>query len=123
MLMDDDSGGEEEDHKLPIHVSHTGYWSQGVDVSNLRADSVRQAKQLDVLCGEDRREQEFEEKDLVNSSEDGGEEDVRGVQEEQELGVWGLGLWGVWEAASSSPHFELQKGGVFRATPIVSTGS
>jgi len=29
VLMDDDSGGEEEeDHKLPIHVSHTGYWSQ-----------------------------------------------------------------------------------------------
>lgn len=44
------------------------------------------------------------------------------LSDEHEVGVWGLGLWGVWETASSSaPHFELQKGGVFRAAPILAS--
>ncbi len=30
----------------------------------------------------------------------------------------GLGLWGVWEVVTSAPHFELQKGGVFRLVPL-----
>lgn len=30
---------------------------------------------------------------------------------------WSLGLWGVWETCTSQPHYELQKGGVFRMTP------
>lgn len=29
-----------------------------------------------------------------------------------------LGFWGVWEASSSENHFDLGKGGCFRATPI-----
>ncbi len=31
---------------------------------------------------------------------------------------WSLGLWGVWETCTSQPHYELQKGGVFRMTPV-----
>jgi hypothetical protein len=31
----------------------------------------------------------------------------------------GVGLWGVWETSSGTgAHFELQKGGVFRAAPM-----
>ena len=30
-----------------------------------------------------------------------------------------FGLYGVWEPASVGSHYELQKGGVFRATPII----
>jgi hypothetical protein len=37
---------------------------------------------------------------------------------EASSGLWGDGFWGVWEPASHTPHFELQKGGVFRAVPI-----
>ena len=28
------------------------------------------------------------------------------------------GLWGVWEMTTSRPHFELQRGGVFRIVPV-----
>jgi hypothetical protein len=32
----------------------------------------------------------------------------------------GVGLWGVWETSSGTgTHFELQKGGVFRAAPLL----
>jgi len=33
------------------------------------------------------------------------------------LGPLSSGLWGVWETVTSSPHFELLKGGVFRMIP------
>jgi hypothetical protein len=33
---------------------------------------------------------------------------------------WSQGLWGVWETASGQAHYELQKGGVFRAVPLES---
>lgn len=28
------------------------------------------------------------------------------------------GLWGVWETHTNQSHYELQKGGVFRALPV-----
>lgn len=31
---------------------------------------------------------------------------------------WSKGLWGVWELCNSQSHFELMKGGVFRAIPL-----
>ena len=30
----------------------------------------------------------------------------------------GLGLWGIWELVTGRPHFELNKGGVFRIMPV-----
>jgi hypothetical protein len=33
------------------------------------------------------------------------------------LGPFSRGLWGVWETVTSSSHFELKKGGVFRMIP------
>ena len=33
------------------------------------------------------------------------------------LGPLSMGIWGVWEAITNNPHFELQKGGVFRMIP------
>ena len=38
---------------------------------------------------------------------------------EDDSGAWGIGMWGVWEITSSTPHFDLQKGGVFRLAPIM----
>jgi sarcosine oxidase delta subunit len=31
---------------------------------------------------------------------------------------WGGGMYGVWEVSTTEAHFELVKGGVFRATPL-----
>lgn len=48
-----------------------------------------------------------------------GDEEM-GLLEGGDTGIWGLGLWGVWETSSAGSHFDLQKGGVFRAVPIIS---
>jgi hypothetical protein len=31
---------------------------------------------------------------------------------------WSQGIWGVWETAVNSSHYELMKGGIFRAVPV-----
>ena len=73
------------------HVSHTGYWSSGVDVAS------------DTQGGAGRK---------------GASGGARRPPEET-LGVWGLSLYGVWETSSAGNHFDLQKGGVFRAEPVL----
>jgi hypothetical protein len=59
--------------KSRTHVSHTGYWSEGMKSQN---------------------------KNLGTNP-------------------WGMTLWGVWETSSHGSHFELQKGGVFNASPVL----
>jgi hypothetical protein len=65
--------------KSRTHVSHTGYWSEGMK----------------------------NEKNKFKNEFSLGEN------------PWGMTLWGVWETSSHGSHFELQKGGVFNATPVI----
>jgi hypothetical protein len=81
------------------HVSHTGYWSGGVDVGTDARPGARPG----------------------GGGGGGGGKDVptRRRAAEETLGVWGMALYGVWETSSNQNHFDLQKGGVFRAEPIL----
>ena len=70
---------------------------------------------------------------LISTTEEGEGDEVRGsggagwgvggediVDLEDQIGVWGLGLYGVWESNSGGgSHFELQTGGVFVASPVL----
>eukprot|EP01032_Pedospumella_encystans_P013963 gene13963-16054_t len=107
--------------RATVHVRHVAYWSPGVqnttytdfNSSNTRATSASTTQA-----------------DNVNTSSVGEMNSATTVSsfavselnhiDEEPTGIWGLGLWGVWETSSgTSPHFELQKGGVFRAAPII----
>jgi len=68
---------------------------------------------------------------LISTTEEGEEDEMGGsggagvggediVDLEDQIGVWGLGLYGVWESNSGGgSHFELQTGGVFVASPVL----
>lgn len=115
--------------KAPIHVSHIGYWSEGVDLTARQRCDDRNSRLLDQLypslSTESRTVNDtdsiFPSSITRRSFLEGEVEDQvpKELSDEQSMGVWGIGLWGVWETATTTPHFELQKGGVFRAAPIV----
>jgi hypothetical protein len=72
------------------HVKHLGYWSDGV---------------------------------RFPSNPDKEEKSEMKSEHEQQLSYfgerWSQGLWGVWETATTNQsHYELQKGGFFRAIPL-----
>lgn len=89
------------------HVSHTGYWSSGVDAA---VEGGRVGGQMNQKDGNRSREAIIE-GDTGKRRHRWSSEDV--------LGVWGMGLYGVWETSSIGSHFDLQKGGVFRAEPVI----
>lgn len=111
------------------HVSHLGYWSEGLDekqspippsLSPSRKSNQKSSlslsghllslppKVLDYV-------HEFMNLHECNYLVD---EDSRDCEENIE-GVWGLGLYGVWETSSQNSHFDLQKGGIYRCVPIM----
>ena len=103
------------------HVCHTAYWSQGVDDVNCSLGLRVNQDPTRTHCGTggdtgSGNEWNSRVRPSRMSSSTGA---VRlGEDSNSVPGFWGLGFWGVWEAASLGSHFELQKGGVFRATPM-----
>jgi hypothetical protein len=115
-------------YKLPIHVSHTGYWGEGIDVdaiSNRYGSKLQSLSyHIDSFSISSPSYVDLTIESNKSSVDDDGsvlstEHETTELVNEEMTGIWGMGLWGVWETCSGSPHFELQKGGVYRAIPIL----
>jgi len=76
---------------LDGHISHVAFWS-GPDQSKRHDNSINE-----------------------NGNEN---DDVADDAEAECCEVFGSGFWGVWELVTGVPHFELEKGGVFRLVPL-----
>jgi hypothetical protein len=117
------------------HVSHTGYWSSGVDVEVEMGAGVGVGREKGggrmggssaigaSASGSGRSGSQEEGGGQASREEEGGaprhHRHRHRWSSEDVLGVWGMGLYGVWETSSVGSHFDLQKGGVFRAEPVI----
>ena len=107
-----------------VHISHTGYWSGGVDAD---ADSalydveehgggvnVGEMIGIGVEVGLGVGREGESDSDVEDSAP---LIDTMATLNGDTVNSWGIGLWGVWEINTPTPHFDLQKGGVFRLIP------
>ncbi|KAJ1424272.1 hypothetical protein B484DRAFT_398337 [Ochromonadaceae sp. CCMP2298] len=108
-MLDGADEGQGAQGSSGSHVTHVGYWSPGVESRTPIRSGVGACVAAGAGAGVG-----------VGVGVGVGAGAVLDSVDESQLGVWGVGLWGVWETSSSAtPHFELQKGGVFRAAPLI----
>lgn len=102
---DPHGGADQQPQRTKSHVSHLGYWSEGRDEPLMDLSSAT-----------------FDPSELLQLMDTDAQTGATAMEDLRMLsvpGVWGLGLYGVWETAANNSHFDLQKGGIFRANPVM----
>ena len=118
-LMGGESGqfDDDDEKKFTAHVNLMGYCALGHPTRPPRGNESDGPGHADSAADTGHAQAEADNEEELFDDER--------KEEEQQTGAWGVGMFGVWETASSgaASHFQLQKGGVFRAQPLFSSFS
>lgn len=92
------------------HISHIAYWSDvwGRQYSELKQHECKYSDERQLV-----RKQQISGVDDTHGANLSYSEGVQGIESSS-----GIGFFGIWETSSNDQHFELNKGGVFRAIPL-----
>jgi len=102
------------------HVTHTAYISSGVGVAVVAEAHFIQQKRAALAAFNTNNSTNVDSTAMSLQGQEYAMKREAKTQLDSYIAFnsnWGYGMWGVWEASTVGSHYELQKGGVFRATP------